>query len=90
MALTAAEMNEEATAVAEGIAALIEAGTDKGASISARMRVLLTRGMGLFGDIDAGLDDDANRVRFAMKVGAKVADQLADRLLPLTEESDGE
>ena len=43
-------------------------------------------GLQTFGDVTAGLDQDANRVRFSLEVGAKVVDTLVSRLLPLTEE----
>ena len=84
--LTPEQMETEAKAVAEGIAAIIVAGLDPDASISDRVSTLLGSGLSTFGDLQAGLDQGANRVRFSLEVGAKVVDALVSRLLPLTNE----
>lgn len=86
MALTAAEMEAEAQAVAAGICDIIVAGLDPQASVSEKVATLLASGLRTFGDVQAGLDQDANRVRFSLETGAKVVDTLVSRLLPLTEE----
>jgi hypothetical protein len=88
MALTEEVMEQEAQAVAEGIADIIQAGVDKSASTSEKIAVLVARGYATFGDIDAGLDDDANKARFALEVVAKTTDILVSRLLPLTESTE--
>ncbi len=85
MSLTAEIMDQEAEQVAEGIAAIIVAGMTPDQEPGTHIGSLLGQGMRTFGDVQAGIDDDANRTRFGMKVGAKVTDALADVLLPLTE-----
>tara|TARA_Y100000310_G_scaffold157250_1_gene156636 strand:+ start:1112 stop:1375 length:264 start_codon:yes stop_codon:yes gene_type:complete len=86
MPLTAPEMETEAQAVADGICDIIVAGIDPDSSVSEKVATLLGSGLQTFGDVTAGLDQDANRVRFSLEVGAKVVDTLVSRLLPLTEE----
>ena len=86
MALTTAEMEAEAQAVAEGICDIIVAGLDPQAGVSEKVATLLGSGLQTFGDVQAGLDQDANRIRFSLEVGAKVVDTLVSRLLPLTDE----
>ena len=86
MSLTADQMEAEAQAVADGITDIIVAGLDPDASISDRVSTLLGSGLSTFGDLQAGLDQDANRVRFSLEVGSKVVDTLVSRLLPLTDE----
>ena len=86
--VTAKEMEREARAVAKGIAALVIAGMDPKASIAEKITALTSMGYGLFGDIGAGIDNEANRVRFGLEVGAKTMDILVSKLMPLTEPND--
>ena len=86
MSLTAEQMETEAQAVADGVSDIIVAGLDPTASLSDRVATLLGSGLQTFGDVQSGLDQNANRVRFSLEVGAKVVDTLVSRLLPLTDE----
>jgi hypothetical protein len=86
MSLTADQMEAEAQAVAEGISDIIVAGIDPDSSVSEKVATLLATGLQTFGNVQSGLDQDANRVRFSLEVGAKVVDTLVSRLLPLTDE----
>ena len=86
MSLTADQMEAEAQAVAEGISDIIVAGIDPDSSVSEKVATLLGTGLQTFGDVQSGLDQNANRIRFSLEVGAKVVDTLVSRLLPLTDE----
>ena len=86
MSLTADQMEVEAQAVAEGISDIIVAGINPDASVSEKVATLLGTGLQTFGDVQSGLDQNANRIRFSLEVGAKVVDTLVSRLLPLTDE----
>ena len=86
MSLTAEQMETEAQAVAEGISDIIVAGLNPEASVSEKVATLLGTGLQTFGNLQQGLDQNANRIRFSLEVGAKVVDTLVSRLLPLTDE----
>lgn len=84
MLLTPEVMEQEAQAVAEGFADMLEAGMDPSKSMTEKVTALLSGGFETFGDVEAGLDDNANRIRFGLEVAAKTMDILVSRLLPLT------
>ena len=83
--LTPEVMEQEAQVVAEDIAGIIEAGFTFGGSIVEALPILIGRGLTTFGDVQSGLDDDANKARFMVNVLAKVLDIVIDKHLPLTE-----
>jgi hypothetical protein len=86
--VTPEEMEQEAQSVADGIVEITLAGLDPGASIADKLGKLIGMGYGLFGDVGAGVDNDANKARFGLEVGAKVMDGLVSELVPLTEEQE--
>ena len=86
--LTDAIMEQEAQQVAEGIMDIIQAGAQRGQSVMSRITILLGRGLALFGDVDEGLDDDANEARFVLEVMAKAMDMAISKYLPLTKDSE--
>ena len=80
--LTAEQMEIEAGAVARGITDLILAGITPDLSAQEKITTILSLSIQTFGDLNSGMDDDANRARFGLEVGAKVMDNLVSELLP--------
>ena len=88
MELTPEMMEQEAQVVAEGLMNMIRAGAHRGASTRGKIGILLGEGLILFGDVDNGLDDDANEARFVLEVLAKSMDIAVSAYLPLTDPSE--
>ncbi len=84
MALTAEVMDQEAAIVAEGIADIIAAGVRTGGSTRGKIGVLLGEGLILFGDIENGIDDEANEARFIGLVLSNLGKSFVEKYLPLT------
>ena len=83
--MTAEVMDQEAQIVAEDVVKLVEAGATMGGSFTEAFAEMVGRGLTTFGDVQSGLDDDANVMRFVGKVLVKTGDLVLDKYLPLTE-----
>ena len=82
--LTAEIMDQEALVVAEGIDRIIRTGMKIGGDVSAEIMQLVGQGLATWGDVQAGLDDDANEERFTTLVLGNLTLLSARRLMSLT------
>jgi len=86
--LTKEIMREEAKTVAVAldnfIATIIDKAAD-GDSAIAFVGELIAQGPSLYGGVESGFDDDANKARFGALVVAELGKLQAERHLPLTQ-----
>ena len=82
--LTAEEMDREAGVFADDMNAIALALLTPGLNPVDVITEIFGRSLKTYGDVQAGLDKNANRTRFLLQSGGKGMDKLAVSLLPLT------
>ena len=64
--------------------ALVEALVTPGTSVIEKVKEIVSAAPGIYGDVDAGLDNQANRERFAAEAVSKLGTAAVQRFMPLT------